>query len=174
MIIKRSDKGSAITYLELDNNFNYLTVGLFDNYTTSGNVNAVETQLTSYVIPPNLFNNNGEKVKCEYGGSMVANANNILKLYLNEVLIYDSGTNGSVASDWYLDVTLIRASSSVLRYIVKVMDSDSISFANYISVGELTGLNLATTNTLKLSAISGATNNITCKMNSGIWLPRVL
>jgi hypothetical protein len=146
---------------------------IFDHYTDVGNGTTVETDLYSDSILANTLSLSGEKLKSEYGGSILghATATRQIKVYFGGTIIFDSTALAVVANNVFsIDVSIIAVSSSVVRYRV-VFSIPGISFL--VVVGELTGLTLSAANILKITGQAGgvgaATNDIVAKMGTVEW-----
>lgn len=146
----------------------------------SGNVTTGETDLYTYTTPASSLGTNGDKWKAEFGGTFASTALETLriKLYFAGTVIFDTGAlTLSLASSWTMYVTIIRVSSTVVRYMVSLI-TQGAALAAYTSVGELTGLTLSATNILKITgqaAGAGATtNDIIAKMGTIDWFPAAL
>lgn len=150
---------------------------IFESFADVGNGTTVETDLQSYTTPASTLAVNGGKINANYGGTFVASgtATRQLKVYFAGTAIFDSGaiTIGT-SSSWDIKVTIIRVSSSVIRYTI-AMNTQGASLSAYTSVGELTGLTLSNTNILKITGQAGgvgaATNDIVLKLSAGEWKP---
>lgn len=139
---------------------------LFNSFATVGNTTTTETDLVTNTIASNTLVNNADKLEAEYGGSFVSSgtATRQVRLYFSGSLIFDTGTlTLSLSSAWTMYVTIIRVSSSIVRYMVS-LTTQGAALSAYTAVGELTGLNLATTNILKITGqaagVGAATNDI--------------
>ena len=73
----------------------------------------------------------------------------------------------TLSSAWTVYITIIRVSSSVVRYTIS-MTTEGAALAAYTSVGEVTGLTLSGSNILKITGqaagVGAATNDIVAKM----------
>lgn len=143
-----------------------------DHYTDAGNVTTGETDLYSDTLDPGLLGDNGDKIEAEYGGVFVSSgtATRQLKLYFGGTAIFDSGAlTLSLSSGWTMYVTLIRVSSTVVRYMIS-MTTEGAALAAYTAVGELTGLTLSAANILKITGqaagVGAATNDIVAKLGT--------
>lgn len=144
---------------------------LFDHFADVGNSTTVETDLYSDTTAAGQLATNGDKINAQYGGKFVthATATRQLKVYFAGTAIFDStALLVSVAdSYWTVYVSLIRVSSSVVRYMIS-MESMNTPTVAFTSVGELTGLTLSGTNILKITgtaaAAGAATDDIVAKM----------
>ncbi len=112
----------------------------------------------------------GDKIEAEYGGTFVssATATREVKAYFGGTMIFDTGTlTLSLSSAWTMYVTLIRVSSTVVRYMVS-FTTEGAALAAYTAVGEVTGLTLSGTNILKITGeaagVGATTNDIVAMM----------
>jgi hypothetical protein len=150
---------------------------IFEAYADTGNTTTTETDLHSYTTPANAFGNNGEKIASEYGGLFVssATATRQIKVYFAGTVIFDTGAlTLSLSSAWTCFVTIIRVSSTVVRYMVSLA-TEGAALSAYTNVGELTGLTLSNTNILKITGqaagVGAATNDIVLKLAAGGFAP---
>jgi hypothetical protein len=150
---------------------------IFDHNTDAGNSTTTETDLYSDTLPANTFAVNSDKVDAEYGGIFVSSgtATREIKLYFAGTVIFDTGLlTLSLSSAWTMYATVIRVSSTVVRYMVSLTTQGASSSA-YTSVGELTGLTLSNTNILKITGqaagVGAATNDIVAKMGCVAFRP---
>jgi len=98
-----------------------------------------------------------------------------IKIYFAGSVIFDSGAlTVTAAANVTVDITIIRVSSTVVRYIVNGSGLNT-STSSFSAVGELTSLTLSNTNILKATGTaaggSAATNDIVGKAADGYWLP---
>jgi hypothetical protein len=177
-----STVGGAIEY----NNLFYITknsglrVGiggsLFENYTDAGSVGTGETDLYSYTTPANSLEANGGRFKATYGFNLVNSASTKqVKIYFAGTAIFDSGAlTVTAAANLTIDITIIRVSSTVVRYIINGSGKNT-STSSFSETGELTGLTLSNTNILKATGTAAggaaANNDIVAKAADGYWLP---
>lgn len=152
---------------------------LFDHFTDVGNGTTVETDLYSDTIAVNTLAVNGDKLEAEYGGVFVssATATREVKVYFGGTAVFDTGAlTLSLSSAWTAFVSIIRVSSTVIRYMVS-FTTEGAALSAYTAVGELTGLTLSNTNILKITGqaagVGAATNDIVAKMGSISWVPAV-
>lgn len=152
-------------------------VVLFDHFTDMGNIGTGEDDLYSDTLAAGRLAANGEKIEAEYGGIFVSSgtATREVKLKFGGTNIFDTGAlTLSLSAAWTMFVSIIRVSSSVIRYMVS-FTTEGAALAAYTAVGELTGLTLANTQVLKLTGeaagIGAATNDIVAKMGSVSWVP---
>jgi hypothetical protein len=137
---------------------------IFDHIAdNTGDVSSGETTLYTDTLAASTFNANGDKVESEYGGLFVssATATRQVRVYLAGTSILDTGTlTLTLSSAWTCYVTLIRVSSSVIRYMIS-FTTEGAALAAYTAVGELTGLTLSATNILKITGQSAGTGSAT-------------
>lgn len=150
---------------------------LFDHFASQGNGTTVETDLYSDTTAAGQLAANGEKLEAEYGGTFVssATATREVKLYFGGTVIFDTGAlTLSLSSAWTLFASVIRVSSSVVRYMIS-FTTEGAALSAYTAVGELTGLTLANTNVLKVTGqaagVGAATNDIVAMLGSVSWVP---
>lgn len=150
---------------------------IFDHYVDVGNSTTTETDLYSDTIPASSLGSNGDKLSAEYGGTFVssATATRQIKIYFGGTAVFDTGAlTLSLSSAWTAYVTIIRVSSSVIRYMIS-FTTEGATLAAYTAVGELTGLTLSNTNILKITGqaagVGAATGDITAKLGSVNWQP---
>ena len=152
---------------------------LFDHYTDSS-VGGGESTIYSDTIAASQLANNGEKLKAMYGGDFITAGTESTQL-----LVTFAGTtifnSGSVAvstgtSGWGVEIDIVRVSSTVIRYTVRLTTSGATTF-NYCSSGELTGLTLSNTNDLVLrgasSGIGSGAGDIVGIMGYVLWMGAV-
>lgn len=150
---------------------------IFDNYTDAGNSTTTKTDLYSYTTPASALASNGEKIQAQYGGVFVSSgtATREITVSFAGTDIFDTGTlTLSISASWVVDVTIIRVSSSVVRYMI-TLNTQGAALSAYTSSGELTGLTLTNTNILKITGqaagVGAATNDIVAKAAFGKWYP---
>jgi len=152
---------------------------LFDHYSTvsSTDTNGTENDLYSDDIAPSSFGRDGDKVTLRYAGSFVghATATRRLRLYFGGTSVLDTtALVSSSASNWVLEATFIRASSSVVRYNVTLI-APGLASVVPPSVGEVTGLTLTNAQTLRLTgtaAAAGAASGDISALNGTVnWHP---
>lgn len=145
-------------------------VALFDFFTDAGNVTTGETDLYSGTTAAGQLSANGQKLLAQLAGVFVssATATRQLRVYFAGTVIFDSGAlTLSLSAAWHVDITIIRVSSSVVRYTVR-MFTEGAALAAYTATGELTGLTLSNTNIVKITGqaagVGAATNDIVAKL----------
>ncbi len=150
---------------------------LFDHYATVGNGTTVETDLYSDTLAAGQLAANGDKLEAEYGGSFVSSgtATRQIKLYFGGTAIFDTGAlTLSLSAAWTMYVSIIRVSSSVIRYMIS-LTTEGAALAAYTAVGELTGLTLANTQVMKITGqaagVGAASNDILAKMATIVYVP---
>lgn len=150
---------------------------LFDHFADAGNTSTTETDLYSDTIAASQLGTNGDKLELEAGGVFVssATATRQVKLYFGGTAIFDTGAlTLSLSAAWTMFAVLIRVSSSVIRYTVS-LTTEGAALAAYTATGELTGLTLSATNTLKITGtaagVGAATNDIVAKLGAASFIP---
>lgn len=143
---------------------------LFTHFADAGNGTTVETDLYSDTIAAAQLSVNGGILEGEYGGVFVssATATRQIKLYFGGTAIFDTGAlTLSLSSAWTLYASIIRASATVVRYIIS-LTTQGAALAAYTASGELAGLTLSNTNVLKITGqaagVGAASNDIVAKM----------
>ena len=157
----------------------YVNVGgsRVDFYTSVGNVGTGEDDLYTTTLAASILGTNGDKLEAEYGGVFVssATATRQIKLYFAGTAIFDTGAlTLSLSSAWTMYASIIRVSSTVVRYMVS-LTTQGAALAAYTAVGELTGLTLSNTAVLKITGeaagVGAATDDIVAKMGTVEWKP---
>lgn len=150
---------------------------LFNHYASVGNSTTVETDLYSDTIAASALVDNGDRLEAEYGGSFVSSgtATRDIKIYFGGTQIFDTGTlTLSLSSAWTVYATIMRVSSTVVRYMVS-LTTQGAALAAYTAVGELTGLTLTNTNIFKITGqaagAGAASNDIIAKVGNVSWYP---
>jgi hypothetical protein len=145
---------------------------LFDRYADVGSVGVGETDLDSESVPANLLAGNSEKLVAVYSGITVGHATNTrqVKAYFAGTLIHSQTAFAtSAANGWRLSVEIVRVSATVVRYVCTFQRASSSggSGQTYVSVGEITGLNLGAANILKATGIGVVNGDVTLKTATG-------
>jgi hypothetical protein len=94
---------------------------------------------------------NGDVITARVAGVLVSSgtATRQLRAYYAGQVIFDSGAlSVSTASDWLMDVQIIRVSASVVRFAV-ALTLTGASLGAYANVDELSGLTLSASAVLK-------------------------
>lgn len=150
-----------------------------DFYASVGNVGTGEDDLYTFTTIANTLGTNGDKIEAEYGGTFVnsATATREVKLYFAGTAIFDTGAlTLSLSSAWTMFATVIRVSSTVVRYMVS-FTTEGAALAAYTAVGELTGLTLSGTNIIKITGesagVGAASNDVVAVMGSISFVPAV-
>lgn len=149
----------------------------FDNF-ADVSVGGAEADIYSATTLANTFASNGDKLVATYGGNFVTLGTESVQLKVNfaGTTIWDSTAIAisTGTTSWAITVELIRVSSTVIRYTVRLNTTGASGFV-YCSVGELTGLTLSGTNILKTtgtsSGVSSGVGDIIGKMSSISFLP---
>lgn len=142
---------------------------LFTHFVDAANGTTVETDLYSDTLLGGQLATNGNQIVAVYAGVFAGSATALqqIKCYFGGTQIFASGTLAVVsASSWQLDVTIVRVSTSVVRYSV-ILTTPALSTAVYETTGELTGLDLTATQVIKCtgqaSSTGAASNQTTAK-----------
>ena len=150
---------------------------LFNHFADVGNVGTGEDDLYSDTTAAGQLASNGDRLEIEYGGTFVssATATRQIRIYFGGTLIFDTGAlTLSLSAAWTIYTTIMRVSSSVIRYMVS-MTTEGAALAAYTAVGELTGLTLSNTNVLKVTGesagVGAADNDIVAKLGSVVYRP---
>jgi len=134
-------------------------------FTSVGNVTTGEDDLFTYTTEANIFGTNGDNIEGEYSGTTAANANNkTFKFYFAGTNLLNSGALALNDKNWKFTFTIIRVSSTVVRYSVE-FDYEG-NTATILEVGELTGLTLSGTNILKITGEATSTDDIVATMGT--------
>lgn len=158
---------------------------IFDHYADAGNTHTdgvTFDDLYSDTTAANTFNTNGDKVKAEYGGIFVSSgtATREIKVLFAGTTILDTGSLTTATADsWYITVTIIRESSTVVRCQTTIVASTTLGAQafNDTTYTRITGLTLSGTNILKVQAVSGgvgaAASDIVAKLGSVYFQPAI-
>lgn len=163
---------SLKTTVKLGGSSTQIPVGgtIAQNIASVSNTSTTETDLFTYTLPANGFSSDGESLQTIYGGQFAATVNNKrLRVYFAGTAIYDSGALAiTAATDWAINVTVIKTSSSTARCITSISTSSAtlIGSAQYTA---LTGLSFTGTNILKLTGQGGASSDITATLSKTKW-----
>lgn len=149
---------------------------IFDHYADGGNGTTVETDLYSDTLPASILATNGDKITAYYGGIFVssATATRQIKVYFGGTVVFDSGALSiSAGSDaWYVQTTVFRESSTVIRAIT-TMSTTGAAINAYCTYTRVTGLTLTNTQIVKVTGqaagVGAATNDIVAKVGSVEW-----
>lgn len=163
-------EGEKLRYLVevLDNSLSNLTLldslpneipFVYPQYNSSGSVGSTETTLYTQIVTPVTLYNPGWQIKVQAFGIFAGNTNTKeLKLYLNNVVIYDSTALSVNGGTWSLDATIVVGSASSQQILVTTMSSNgsfpttAIYSAGTVSIGQ--------NNTIKLTGTGTANNDI--------------
>jgi len=130
----------------------------YPQFTTIGSAGSAETTLYTGNVNIQRYYNPGWQIKLMAFGTFASNSNTKeLKLYLNGIVIYDSGTLTTSGGTWSLDVIIIVASSNTQQILVTIVTSAGNYVSNTYSAGTVT---LLGTNSMTLTATGVATNDI--------------
>ncbi len=141
---------------------------MFDHFasTATTHTDGTEDNLYSDTIAANEFGTDGDGIKAEYVvDGLTSNAGDDINVYFAGTLI---GTGKTAAVVNWLEVMLIRESSTVVRCAVVLGNGATAPITTYT---RLTSLTLSGTNILKITGVahSGA---ITCRLGKIYKLPR--
>jgi len=154
---------------------------LFNHYADAGNSGTSETDLYADTIPAATLDTNGKKIEATVAGSFVLSATATRQLKVkfgasgSETTIFDSGLlSVSIATDFDLDIMIIRESSTVVRCRV-LASTTSASAIPYVTITRITGLTLSSATVLKVTGqsagVGAATNDIIAKIGTGEVVP---
>lgn len=120
---------------------------IFAHYADATTPDTATTDLYSDTIPASTLAVNGDILRVEYAGEYAANGNDKhLTVELDGTDVFDTDAIAENDTDWTIDLTIIRVTSSAVR-IKCVFNSASARLAVYT---ELTGMDLAAAVDLKL------------------------
>lgn len=132
-------------------------------FTLVSNVSTGETDLMTFSLPANSLNFDGDSIEVEAYGFFANNANTkTIRFYFGSTPVAFTvvGTGGSITA-WYLKAVVIRNSSSTMTGVGTLFaDSDVAPKAVYINTLSAGGVVYTGTNTIKLTGVGGATNDI--------------
>lgn len=146
-----------------------------NHFTDANNVGTGETDLYSYTTAAGTLGRLGETVESKYGGTFNdATATSRLRVYFAGTLIGDTGGLTVTVGSWEITTTIIRTASTTARCLVTIITPTGTP-TTYTNQIDLTGLNLGTTNILKITGTatgaSGGNDDITAKLGSVKWFP---
>lgn len=142
---------------------------LASRYADAGNTGTAETDLYSETIAGTVFASNGDAVFAEYALTLVnSTSSKQVRAYFAGTLIFDSGALSiSASATMGVYITIIRESATAVRYVVSANTSGA-STATYAMQGRITGLDLTSASTLKITGtaagVGAATNDIVATM----------
>lgn len=156
-----------------------LTRSLFTHFADVGNVGGGEDDLYSDTIAAGQLAANGDSLEVVYAGSILAHATNTrrIKVFFGGTAIYDTAATvyTTLNRAWRLCATIIRESSSVVRYSFGLQVGIAAATADVSQAwtGRLTGLTLANTQVLKITGEdSGSVNDaIVAKLGKILYIP---
>jgi hypothetical protein len=143
---------------------------LFDHFTDATTATTSEETLYIDQIDAGTLAVNGDKITAEYAGIFAANANEKnVNIYFGGTVLFGTPGPTENAKEWKLQLTLIRVSNTVVRYVVQFSSGDHWT----PEYGELTGLNLTTTDyDIELKGETPAVaGDLTAKMGYGVFWP---
>jgi hypothetical protein len=168
--------GLIVTPLGGGVNSIYLTTTLDVQYTDANNTGTSATDLYSKTVAANQLVNDGESIDFEASGTF----NDATATVNLQALFAGNGIAGAGAvaitgtGNWIVKGRIIRASSSSAR-VTTVMFLDNAPKEKYITTANITGLNWASTNVLKITGTAGGagggSNDITATMWKVIYQP---
>lgn len=132
---------------------------VYPQYSTKGNVGSAETTLFTGNVVPSKFFNPGWQIIVQAFGTFASNNNaKELKLYLNNVVIYDSTALIVNSGTWSIEALIIVTGSSSEQILITTISSNVVLPTTAIySAGTVL---MGTTNTITLTATGVATNDI--------------
>lgn len=129
---------------------------VFDNFSdVSTTTSTSETDLYTNTLPASFFGTNGDKAFGKYSLQLTATGGltKQVRAYFAGTLIFDStALSISVATDYILNVYIIRESSSVVRVTVEAAGGTSAMAPKYTKI---TGLTLTSSQILKITGTVG-------------------
>ncbi len=153
-----ADGTRATSYVPCGGSTSKARIGgtIFDHFADAGNVGTGEDDLYSDSVAASTLSVNGDKLEAYYSGELVAHATDTrqIRVYFGGTVIYDSTALASVAAtDWHVEVKIIRDSSSSVRCSTRLVNDTGIAYrtAQYATVG---GLTLTNAQILKITGES--------------------
>jgi len=136
-------------------------VNLYSAYTDVANYSSTATNIYVYTLPAYTLNSNGDSLDLVYSGTGAANSNmKTIDFKFGNATAGQMANNTASATNWSIHITLVRSSSSTLRFTIRnTWDTASATYS-----GEWNSIDLVDSNTIKLVFTSGATNDIIAKM----------
>jgi hypothetical protein len=123
-------------------------------------VGSTPNDFYSYTLPANTLSSDNQRLELLYSGISASNPNGkSIQFYFGGTSYITINNASSTALNWFLNITLIRVSSSSLRMHY---NGSWTTFGSGIATG--TGINFTTTNVIKLVAQGSASNDITGKL----------
>lgn len=157
----------------------YANVGgrIKEFYTDAGNSTTAVTTLYTYTIEGNTLGANGDSVEADYGGIFVSSGTATRQLTVSFYgnIIFDTGAlTITTNSSWTISATIIRVSSTSVRYMVS-LTTQGATLSAYTAVGALTGLTLSAADAILIQGTAAgagaATNDIVAKLGTVYWYP---
>lgn len=146
-----------------------VTRNLNTQYSAVNNSGTSETDIYTYPVPANIINSDGNKIEVITDGILVDNtATSLLKIYFagTEILNTTALSIGLANSAYVIKVRVIRTSSTTAHAYVEA-NTPGLSQTYFLNSTDLTSLNFATTNIIKITAtaggVGGGSNDITGK-----------
>jgi len=147
---------------------------LFAYTTTVESVDGTETDLYTDSIAANTLAANKDRICFEYHGNVVngLGLTEVIKIYFAGTEIFDSAAFVTQAISFHVTGTIIRVSSTVVRCSVLLeLDDDTTAVGSTSAIVELTGLNLATGNILKITGQGTTTGDVAAKLGAVTYFP---
>ena len=163
--------GSAVTQKATLSSF--LPRVLFSSVTNTGNVGAGEDDLYSYTLPASTLSADLQIITAQFSGYIIGHASGTrtIKIYFGGTNIFSSGALAETSNcNWQANVTLIRVSSSAVKYAVTFMRRTTFS---PLVMSQVTGLTLTNTQIFKVTGESSTATNgdVALYMGHGILYP---
>lgn len=141
----------------------------FTSNTATG-ANTTETDLHSWTAPAGLLGKDGAKIVATFSGIFANNVNTKrLRLKYNASTILDTGVlTGTVAGTWVIEVTIMRISSTSVRYAAKAFVNGVTVTAPIVTMAELNVTNHTATKILKVTGQNGtaSASDIVARMST--------
>lgn len=152
---------------------NWKTHQLFSTVTTAGNIGAGEDDLYTYTLPASTLSANLQVIQAQFSGYIIGHASGTrtIKIYFGGTQIFTSGALAETTNaNWQANVTLIRSSSSAVKYAVTFMRR--ITFSTF-AMNQVTGLTLTNTQIFKVTGESSTSTDadVAIYMGNGVWYP---
>lgn len=132
--------------------------------------NTTETDLHSWTAPANLLGKDGDKIVATFSGIFANNVNTKrLRLKYNASTILDTGIlTGNAAGTWVIEVTIMRISSTSVRYAAKAFVNGVTVTTPVVTMAELSVTNHTATKILKVTGQNGSSvaSDIVARMST--------
>lgn len=125
--------------------------------------------LYSYTVAASFLPANGSKVRFTYAGYFAATAtSHIVGVSVAGTTIAQMSNGTTSGGTWRIEGTIIRVSNTVVRYVANLFFDNTGVTTNlaFNSVGELTGLDIATNGLPMALAVGSPNTNVTATMGS--------